>query len=297
MSARRIRVAIIGTGNIGTDLLIKLLRCPEFELIGFVGRRARTKSLPEGVLYSDKSINFFIDNPKCCDVVFDCTDAATASRNASVFLDLDIVTIDLTPSKVGRLCVPRVNSECLRHAMNVNMVTCGGQTSIPLLRYLTSKCAPSYTEVVTQIASDSAGLATRINIDSYIHTTEFAIEQLVGLENCKVILNVNPSPATVMQTTVYMKVAPGARFEDFDDFIEGMQDYVTEYESAIKPTYISEDTLIVSVKVLGAGDYLSRNAGNLDIINCAAVEVCRILFRHRFQEFHEMNEYNNRLDI
>ena len=293
----RIRVAIIGTGNIGTDLLFKLLRCPELEFVAFVGRRPNTKSLPPEVLYSDQSINFFIDNPNSCDVVFDCTDAATALKNAAVFLEHGIVTIDLTPSKVGRLCVPRVNSECLRHAMNVNMVTCGGQTSIPLLKYLTSKCTPSYTEVVTQIASDSAGFATRLNVDSYIHTTEYAIEQLVGIENCKVILNVNPSSETVMQTTIYMKVLPGACFEDFDNFIQDMQGYVSEYISTIKPTYIADNILIVSVKVLGAGDYLSKNAGNLDIINCAAVEVCRILFGYRNEETFEVNEYNKKLDI
>lgn len=266
-------------------------------MVAFVGRRPNSKQLPDGVLYSDQSLTFFTKNPTCCEVVFDCTDAATAMKNAPVLLELGIVTIDLTPSKVGRLCVPRVNCECLRHAMNVNMITCGGQASIPLLKYLTSKCTPSYTEIVTQIASDSAGLATRMNVDSYIHTTEYAIKRLVGIENCKVILNVNPSSETVMQTTVYMKVAPGACFDDFGVFLSGMQGYVTEYKSAINPTYISEDTLITSIKVIGAGDYLSRNAGNLDIINCAAVEVCRILFSYRCKEFHEDNEYNNKLDI
>ena len=188
------RIAIIGTGNIGTDLLYKVLKIEEYTLIAFVGRRASTKKLPDNVPYYSNGIQFFIDNPKSCDIVFDCTDAYSASENATVFLDQDITVIDMTPSKIGRMCVPNVNCECLRHVKNVNMVTCGGQVSIPLLKYLTTKCNISYAEVVTQISSESAGMATRINVDKYIQTTESAIQNLTGINNCKVILNVNPSP-------------------------------------------------------------------------------------------------------
>jgi len=290
-------VAIIGTGNIGTDLLYKVLRCDEFELVAFVGRRPSSKELPKGVSYTDQSIQFFTDNPSACEVVFDCTDAETAARNAVTFLDLGIITIDLTPSKVGRFCVPRVNSECLRHAMNVNMVTCGGQVAIPLLKYLTTKCAPSYTEVVTQIAAPSAGMATRVNIDSYIHTTELAIRQLIRLDDCKVILNINPCPDTIMQTSIYLRVTPGAIFDDFDVFIASMQGYVADYSAAIAPTYISEDIVIVSVKVVGSGDYLSKTAGNLDIINCAAIEAGRIIKEYRLPAPVHANEYSGKLGV
>jgi acetaldehyde dehydrogenase len=289
------RIAIIGTGNIGTDLLYKVLKIEEYTLIAFVGRRASTKKLPDNVPYYSNGIQFFIDNPKSCDIVFDCTDAYSASENAKVFLDQDITVIDMTPSKIGRMCVPNVNCECLRHVKNVNMVTCGGQVSIPLLKYLTTKCNISYAEVVTQISSESAGMATRINVDKYIQTTESAIQNLTGINNCKVILNVNPSPETVMQTTIFLKASPST-FEDFDIFIDKMRKYVKGYTPEIRPTYISDDILMVSVKVYGSEDYLSKYAGNLDVINCAAIEVARKVSSMRDDTFVD-NVYHNMLDI
>lgn len=289
------KVAIIGTGNIGTDLLYKLLKIDNCTLVAFVGRRASTKELPSNVPYYSNGIQFFIDNPRSCDIVFDCTDAYSAKENAAVFLEQDITVIDMTPSKIGRMCVPNVNCECLRHAKNVNMVTCGGQVSIPLLKYLTTKCSISYAEVVTQISSESAGMATRINVDKYIHTTENAIQVLTGIHDCKVILNINPSPETVMQTTIFAK-ASKATFDDFDRFIDTMRRYVKGYTPEIIPTYISDDTLMVSVKVYGSEDYLSKYAGNLDVINCAAIEVAKKISTMR-DVVHVNNEYDAVLDI
>jgi len=290
------RVSIIGTGNIGTDLLCKLLKIENFEVVAFVGRRESTKTLPDNVPYYSNSIQYYIDNPKSCDIVFDCTDAYTASQNAGVFLSQDIIVIDMTPSKIGRMCVPNVNCECLHHAKNVNMVTCGGQVSIPLIKYVTSKCSVSYAEVVTQISSESAGMATRINVDKYIQTTESAIQSLTGVNNCKVILNVNPSPETVMQTTVFFKATRG-NFDDFDIFIKRMQSYATGYTSEMTPRYISDDTLMVSIKVYGSEDYLSKYAGNLDIINCAAIEVAKKISILKSIKAQPKNIYNDVLDI
>ena len=169
------KVAIIGTGNIGMDLLLKLLKTPQVQVVAFVGRRAPTKAIPEGVFYSDKGIQFFIDNPKCCDFVFECTDAFSAVRHWLVFSEQNITVIDLTPSKVGKICIPNVNSHRITKENNVNMVTCGGQVSVPLLHYFSKRMDVSYAEVVTQISADSAGMATRENIDKYIETTESAI--------------------------------------------------------------------------------------------------------------------------
>src|SRR6056300_1830744 len=289
------RVSIIGTGNIGTDLLYKLLKIENFDVVAFVGRRSSTKTLPDKVPYYSNSIQYFIENPKSCDIVFDCTDAYTASKNASVFLSQDIIVIDMTPSKIGRICVPNVNCECLHHAKNVNMVTCGGQVSIPLIKYVTSKCSVSYAEVVTQISSESAAMATRINVDKYIQTTESAIQNLTGINNCKVILNINPSPETVMQTTLFLK-ASKSTFEDFDDFINIIRKYVNGYTPEVRPVYISDDTLMVSVKVYGSEDYLSKYAGNLDVINCAAIEVANKISSMR-DDLIVHNAYQNMLDI
>ncbi len=148
--------------------MYKLLKIPGCKVVAFVGRRESTKKLPPNVPYKSNGIQYFIDHPGVCDIVFDCTDAYAAMENAKVFLSQNIHVIDMTPSKIGIMCVPNVNCECLRHTQNVNMITCGGQVSIPLLKYLTSSCKVSYAEVVTQISSESAGMATRINVDKYI---------------------------------------------------------------------------------------------------------------------------------
>jgi len=289
------KVSIIGTGNIGTDLLIKLLKSPHFEVVAFVGRRPSTKKLPDGVRYIENGIQFFIDNPRCCELVFECTDALSAQKHAQIFHDQDIIVVDLTPSKIGRLCVPKINSMYLENVKNVNMITCGGQVSIPLVKYLSQRCVISYAEVVTQISSESAGLATRINIDKYIETTEHAIVTIVGVPKCKVILNINPCPTTVMQTTVFVKTTSGD-FSDFETFLKSMKSYVPYYEVSSPPTWLNPTTVMVSVNVMGSGDYLSKYAGNLDIINCASIEVARI-FQKLKCPIKVINQYEEILDI
>jgi len=266
-------VAIIGTGNIGTDLLYKLLKIPDVNVVAFIGRRP--KKLTVDVPYSDKGIQYFFDHPKCCDIVFDCTDAFSAKEHAKVFADQDIVVIDLTPSKVGKICVPHVNCRRITRENNVNMVTCGGQVSIPVLYYLSRRMNITYAEVVTQISADSAGMATRENIDKYIETTESAIFSLTAIPSCKVILNINPLETTVMQTTLFVKGTITGHFDDFDAYIQKIQEYIPNYNVNISPTCISENVFMISMNIVGSGDYLSKYAGNLDVINCAAVYVLR----------------------
>jgi acetaldehyde dehydrogenase len=142
-----------------------------------------------------------------CDVVFDCTDAFSAIENNNVFQTLGIKVVDMTPAKLGPMCIPIINGEIIESHQNVNMITCGGQTSIPILNVISDCCNNiEYIEIVSQIASKSAGMATRINIDQYIHTTERAIKLFTGCDDCKVILNVNPAePCVDMQTTMFVK--------------------------------------------------------------------------------------------
>ena len=268
------RVAIIGTGNIGTDLLVKVLKQPDVHLVAFVGRRPSTKPLPNGVYYSEEGINFFINNPKCCDLVFDCTDATTAITNAQVFQSQDVAVIDLTPSGVGPFCVPNINCDGLSRTKNVNMITCGGQVSLPLLNYFKSKGSITYTEVVTQISSQSAGMATRLNVDKYIETTEYAIVNILEIPEAKVILNINPDSETIMQTTVFVKIDT-EDFSDFQEFIKTVTSYIPNYTIAIPPTQVGFGIIMTSVRIRGSGDYLSEYSGNLDIINCAALAIMR----------------------
>lgn len=269
----RVEVAIIGTGKIGTDLLIKLLKTDYVKVVGFIGRRPLTKTIPEGVFYSPDGIEFFKKNPNICEVVFDCTDAASALVNAQVFADQGVTVIDLTPSNCGNICIPTVNCANIETEKNINMVTCGGQVSIPLLYYFSTRMNISYAEVVTQISADSAGIATRDNIDKYIDTTEKAILKLTNIPKCKVILNLNPLETTVMQTSLFIKGDVIKDLSDFDEKIRELQQYIPNYTVNISPAYIADGVLMTSVNILGKGDYISKYAGNLDVINCAAVRI------------------------
>ena len=279
-----IKAGIIGTGNIGTDLLLKLIKTDFIEPIIFAGRRMSSNGIKlaqeKGIPVTDKGIDYFIENCCVADVVYDCTNAMDAKKHAKIFEEQGVKVIDLTPAKVGDLCVPTVNPEAIKTRGNVNMITCGGQASTPLLNVISKHCELEYIEVVSQIASDSAGMATRLNIDNYIHTTERAISEFTGCNNCKVILNLNPAiPQVDMQTTLFIK-ADNIQFsklnKDIYKTIERLQDYIPYYELVMPPT-INNDVLVLSIKVKGTGDYLPEYAGNLDIINCAAIEVSKNL--------------------
>jgi len=283
-----IKAGIIGTGNIGTDLLLKILKTDFMTPVIFAGRRMESDgirvALEKGIPVTDKGIQYFIDNPNCCDVVYDCTSAADAFEHAQIFASQGIKVVDLTPAKMGPLCVPSINPEVILTSGNVNMITCGGQASMPMLNLISKYCDKlDYIEVVSQIASKSAGMATRINVDSYIHTTEMAIKMFTKCNNCKVILNLNPAePCVDMQTTMFLKfknVNFEALVEDIYKKIKELKTYIPYYELVIPPT-ITDDVLVLSIKVKGSGDYLPEYAGNLDIINCAAIEVTKQLLNN-----------------
>jgi len=280
-----IRVGIIGTGNIGADLLLKVLKTDYIKPVIFAGRRLDSDGMriakERGVPVTDKGIQYFIDNPKCCDVVYDCTNADDAREHANVFSEQGIKVIDLTPSKVGVMCSPSINPSAVQLNENVNMITCGGQSAVPMLNLISKYCKDlRYVEMVSQISSNSAGMATRINIDSYIHTTESAIRQFTGCENCKVILNLNPAePCVDMQTTMFLQFKDidfNKLVEEIYKKVKELQRYIPHYELVLPPV-INDDVLVLSIKVRGSGDYLPEYAGNLDVINCAAIELTRIL--------------------
>ena len=284
----KIKVAIIGTGNIGTDLLLKALRTDFIEVVAFVGRRLDSDGMltakKHNVLISDEGIQYFINNQKSCEVVYDCTSAADAIEHAKIFKEQGIKVIDLTPAKVGDMCVPGINSDIISTDDNVNMITCGGQASIPMLHLLSKECTGlEYIEVVSQIASKSAGMATRINVDNYIQTTQKAITKFTGCTNNKVILNLNPAePCVDMQTTIFIK-AKQVNFKNLTEKvlekIEELRTYIPYYEMSLPPTMNDSGVVIMSIKVRGTGDYLPAYAGNLDIINCAAIKVTERLLK------------------
>ena len=212
MKIRKYRVAILGSGNIGTDLLIKIQRSSNLECVAFIGRsrgsRGMSKALELGITLSDKSIDYVVDNSDKIDLVFDATSAKDHKIHAPIFKDLGIKCIDLTPAKNGPMCIPSVNSnECLKD-ININMVSCGGQASIPMAVAI-SKVHDDieYIEVVSSIASKSAGPATRLNLDEYIKTTEAGVKHFSNAKKTKAILILNPAtPSVDMVTTILAKV-------------------------------------------------------------------------------------------
>lgn len=278
-SKRKLKVAIIGSGNIGTDLLIKILRSPYLECGAFIGRNLSSpgmvKALSLGVTVSAEGIDYIVKNPDCCDLVFDATSAKSHLEHAPILKRLNKRVIDLTPAKIGLMSVPSVNLEDTLVEINVNMVTCGGQASIPVAYAIgQTQTDVDYIEVVSSIASRSAGPATRQNLDEYIKTTEDGLRDFSGATRTKAILNLNPAePCVDMQATIFAKVKDpdiAKLSEMLKSLVEKIREYVPGYEIVLGPI-VENERIVVMVRVRGLGDYLPAYAGNLDIINCAAI--------------------------
>lgn len=279
---KKLRVAILGSGNIGTDLLIKIQRSEYLDCVFFIGRNLSSpgmaKAISMGIKVSDESIHAIEKDPDCCDIVFDCTSAKDAVMHWDILNKLGKIVIDLTPAKVGGLCVPAVNlAESVAEQRNVNMVTCGGQASIPIAYAIGKTHADiEYIEVVSSIASRSAGAATRLNLDEYIDTTELGVKLFSNAKKTKAILNLNPAqPCIDMQTTIFAKVKNPdieALTVEVNKIVAEIKKYVPGYQLLVAPIY-ENGRIVVMIKALGLGDYLPKYAGNLDIINCAAIAV------------------------
>jgi acetaldehyde dehydrogenase (acetylating) len=278
-SSKKVKVAILGSGNIGTDLLVKIMRSPYIECSLFIGRHLGTPGMNKanslGIKVSDLSIEAIERDPDCCDLVFDATSALDHNIHWPILKRLGKRVIDMTPSGIGEMCVPAINiDQCLNY-QNINMITCGGQASIPLANVIGStQKGVEYIEAVSSIASRSAGPATRINIDEYVDTTERGLRKFTGCANVKAILNLNPAhPSIDMQTTVFAKVKepniPRLQAE-IDVMVKKIQAYVPGYKLLIAPM-IETNRVVIMVRVQGMGDYLPKYAGNMDIINCAGI--------------------------
>lgn len=277
----KIRAVVLGSGNIGADLMLKLKRSETLECTALVGRSLSSaglaRAVEEGIAVSPDGINFLQANAADYDIVFDATSAGAHYIHAPILENLGKFCIDLTPARVGPLCVPVVNLDDGLSGMNVNMVTCGGQASAPIAYALgQTQTDIDYVEVVSSIASRSAGPGTRQNLDEYIHTTEAALKSFSGARRSKAILNLNPAtPCINMQTTVFAKVANPdieALQIELDRIVAEVRRYVPGYEVLVGPK-VDNGRIVVMVRVIGLGDYLPAYAGNLDIINCAAIAV------------------------
>ena len=289
---KKLRVAILGSGNIGTDLMIKIQRSEFLDCVLFIGRNLSSpgmaKAINMGINVSDESIRAIEKNPNCCDLVFDCTSAKDAIHHWEILEKLGKIVVDLTPAKLGGLCIPAVNLDESVKQKNVNMVTCGGQASIPIA-YAIGKTHKNieYIEVVSSIASKSAGPATRLNLDEYIDTTEYGVKIFSNAKTTKAILNLNPAiPCIDMQTTIFAKVDKANLEElkiEIDLIVDKIKSYVPGYQLLVPPIY-ENGRIVVMVKAIGLGDYLPKYAGNLDIINCAAITVAEEYAKNRNHE-------------
>ena len=272
----KIKVGIIGPGNIGTDLMYKVMKSKNLQMHMMAGivesegikRAAKLgfKTSIEGVdaVAAEADIKF----------VFDATSAKAHLHNAPVLRAAGKIAIDMTPAAVGPYVVPCVNLDGLTNEVNFNMVTCGGQATVPIAYAINRVADAEYCEIVSAISSKSAGPGTRANIDEFTETTAKALRNIGGADKSKAIIILNPAePPLIMTNTIYALVKnPDEKkiVDSVNDIIRDVQAYVPGYRLRVPPI-VDGNKVTVIIEVEGAGDFLPSYSGNLDIINQAAV--------------------------
>lgn len=280
---KKINAAIIGPGNIGTDLLYKALRSENIQPVWMVGIDATSEGLARakklGLKTSDSGIDGLLpyleeDNIQ---IAFDATSAYVHRVQAPQLQERGVVCIDLTPAAIGPFCVPPVNLRDHVGAgeMNVNMVTCGGQATIPMVNAVARVQEVDYAEIIATVASKSVGPGTRNNIDEFTRTTSAAVEAVGGAKKGKAIIIINPAePPMIMRDTIHCltKDAPNkeAITQSIHDMIAEVQRYVPGYKLKNGPVF-DGNRVSVWMEVAGLGDFLPTYAGNLDIMTAAAL--------------------------
>lgn len=280
---RSVNVALLGSGNIGTDLLYKALRSKHLKPIWMVGIDPASEGLARarelGLATTAGGIDDLLPHLERDEVriAFDATSAGVHAQNASKLRAHSVVTIDLTPAAIGPYCVPPVNlaEHAGRSEMNVNMVSCGGQATIPIIAAVSRIQAVDYAEIVATVASRSAGPGTRKNIDEFTRTTASGIERVGGAARGKAIIILNPAePPLIMRDTVHCLTRDEpdrARITaSIHSMIEEVREYVPGYVLKNGPVFDGR-RVSVFLEVAGLGDYLPRYAGNLDIMTAAAL--------------------------
>jgi len=285
--------AIVGPGNIGTDLLVKLQRSKDIEVRYMIGVDPASDGLARaakmGVEASAGGVDWLLAQDRLPDLVFEATSAKAHIANAARYAEAGITAIDLTPAAVGPFVCPVVNADVHAGAPNINMITCGGQATIPIVNAVSSVTEVPYAEIVASIASRSAGPGTRANIDEFTETTAHAIEAVGGAARGKAIIILNPvSPPMIMRDTVFCAIGPDADRDAIAESIHRMvaqvQRYVPGYQLRSDPQFDDPNPawhgngrVGVFLEVKGNGDYLPEWAGNLDIMTAAAVRAGELI--------------------
>lgn len=293
----KLTAAIVGPGNIGTDLLVKLTRSELIDVHSMVGVVPESDGLARarkmGVPASAEGVDWLLNQPTLPDLVFEATSAKAHLANAPRYEEAGITAIDLTPAAAGPLVCPPVNLDTLSDAPNLNMITCGGQATIPIVHAVSSVVPVPYAEIVASISSRSAGPGTRANIDEFTETTARAIEQVGGAVRGKAIIILNPvEPPMIMRDTVFCAIPSDADTKAISASIEKMvaevATYVPGYTLRAEPQFDEPRDIwngmarvAVFLEVRGNGDYLPPWAGNLDIMTAAAARVGEQLARRK----------------
>ncbi len=285
---KKLRAAIIGPGNIGTDLLMKASRSDLIEPYWMVGvipsspglARAKTmglKTTAEGV---DGMVDFIEEDE--ISFAFDATSAYVHAENSRKVNEKGVLMIDMTPAAIGPFCIPPVNIEeqVSARSMNVNLVTCGGQATIPIVAAVSRVQEVSYGEIIATVASESIGVGTRQNIDEFTRTTAKAVEKVGGAKKGKAIIIVNPAdPPLMMRDTIHCKTVGKPNQEKIIESVHAMvaevQKYVPGYRLKNGPVF-DGNYVTIWMEVEGLGDFLPKYAGNLDIMTSAGLRIAEM---------------------
>jgi acetaldehyde dehydrogenase len=300
--AEKLLAAIVGPGNIGTDLLFKLLRHSRaVEPRYMVGVDPASDGLARarrlGLQVSADGVDWLLEQRPTPEVVFEATSARAHAANAPRYASAGIRAVDLTPAAVGPYVCPAVNLDVNLDAPNLNLISCGGQATIPIVAAVSSAVEVPYAEIVASIASRSAGPGTRANIDEFTEVTARGLEEVGGARQGKAIIILNPvEPPMIMRNTVFCAIPadaaePGPRRDAIEANVHAMVDtvrrYVPGYTLRADPQFDAADErwrgmarVGVFLEVRGRGDYLPDYSGNLDIMTAAAAQVADLLAEH-----------------
>lgn len=280
--------AIVGPGNIGTDLLAKLERLESLQvgyMIGVVESEGLSRARHKGIEASAEGVDWLLRQDPLPRLVFEATSAGAHSVHAPRYAEAGIQAVDLTPAHIGPMVCPPVNLQDLASAPNVSMITCGGQATIPMVHAVSRVTTVPYAEIVASVASRSAGPGTRANIDEFTEVTARAVQEVGGAQQGKAIIVLNPvEPPMIMRDTVFCAIHPDADRDAIAESVHAMvvevQQYVPGYTLKVDPQFDDprqgwegHARVAIFLEVRGNGDFLPEYAGNLDIMTAAAARV------------------------